>query len=812
MTSKLEKIKLKVQAASGNAEALYLLGCDYLYLEQNLELAHRYLQKASSKGFSHATELMKFAFVDDGNGVQLSEDLKPVYEITCKMYQAADKGDPAALHMKNMAKLSDDTDDYMFNRGVSQMQQAADQDYAPALHALGVVYLKGNRIKGKKEEGIKMIVKAAQQEYFPAVKSFANLSPEEAYPLVLNITKKKDAEAEAFSLLSSYYQQGIVVEKNENEAIRLLKIAFEKGDVDAAFILGVTFEHGLMGQKVDIDKAISYYELGVSKDDTNCMNNLGAIYEKLDKIQNGKELAFKLYMKAAELGDAGAYNNIGSCFKRGIGVEVDAQKALDNYLMALEKGDVYRAYWNIYLYYMDDVCVTRDYNKAVEWLIKGDKDGVLQCTYQLSKHYRYGDGVERDLSKMFFYLKKAADAGFEVAFKELADCYRYGIETEINSELAFELYKKASNKDVEALNNLAQCYSNGIGTERNLVKAFELYKIGAESGHAQSQYDLGICYRQGEGTAQDFAKAIEWYEKAIEQGHGGAMCNLGILYDNGIGVEKDSAKAFKYYTMSAESGNKQGQFCLADMYFRGRGVEQNYLEAVKWFKFAAEQGEPDSTFHLAICYNEGLGVEKDPKRAMDLLCKAADMGWQPAIDVIKNNNIDHVKTETNNETDSLNKSFPKVISSKSPREVLFDETGRHYPLVGGWGYDVKDSVYIQIDNKSEGVDFEYWFINYRANKELNGIKDTNNRFAAIQCLNVKQSLRKKDGCQYDVLNYIVKALPIESANEFDAEWKEHNGYKDDPNGLEDFHNRVEEKAVGYKTECWFNISSFFGKR
>lgn len=812
MTNKLKKIKLKAQAALGNAEALYLLGCEYLYIEQNLDLAHRYLLKASNKGFSHATELLKYAFADDGNSVQLSECAKDVYEFACKICQAAEKGDPAALHLKNMDKLSDDTDDYMFNRGVSQMKQAADQDYAPAIHALGVVYLKGNRIKGKREEGLKMIEKAAHHEYFPAVRTFANLSPEEAYPLVLNITKKKDAEAEAFSLLSSYYQQGIVVEKDENEAIRLLKIAFEKGDADAAFNLGVTFEHGLMGQKVDIDKAISYYEFGVSKDDTNCMNNLGYIYEKSNKVQDGKERAFRLYMKSAELGDAGAYNNIGTCFKRGIGVEVDAQKAFDNYVTALEKGDGNRAYLNIYLYYMDGVCVPRDYNKAVEWLIKGDRDGVLQCTYQLSKHFRNGDGVERDLSKMFLYLKKAADAGFEDAFKELADCYRYGIETEVNYELAFELYKKASNRDIEALNNLAQCYYYGIGTEQNIVKAFDLYKIGAEIGHAQSQYDLGICYRQGEGTAQDFIKAIEWYEKAIAQGHGGAMCNLGILYDNGIGVEKDSAKAFKYYTMSAESGDKQGQFCLADMYYNGRGVEQNYSEAVKWFQLAAKQGEPDSIFHLAVCYNEGFGVEKDPKRAMELLCKAADMGWQPAIDVIKNNNIDYPIKGGSNGMDSSNSSLPKVISSKSPREVLLDETGKQYPLVGGWGYDINDSVDIQIDIESEGVNFEYWFINFRANKELNGIMGTNIRFGAIQCLNVKQSLRTIKGCQYDVLNYIVKALPIEFANEFDVEWKEHNGYKDDPKGLEDFHNRVEEKAVGYQTECWFNISNFLGKR
>ena len=813
MSSIFEIIKLKAQAALGNAEALYLLGCNYLYgtgIEPDLNLAHQYLLKASNKGFTHAKELLTYAFANNGESSQLSDELKGIYKEVCGLCQAAEKGDPAALHLKNMGKLSDDTDDYMFNRGVTQMKQAADKNYAPALFSLGMVYIKGNRIKGKREEGFKMILNAAEQDFVPAVRAYANFFPEKTYPIVLRIAKKEDANPEIYGLLSQYYFEGIVVEKDSKQGIAYLKKAVEKGDKDAAFNLGVIYEHGQHGENKDINQAVAYYEIGADKDDANCMNNLGYILEHSEEYPQDYKRAFELYKRSAELGNSGGYNNLGTCYKRGIGTTADAAKALECYEQAIATGDKAHAYWNLYLYYMDGVSLPRDFKKAVEWLQKGDDDGVLQCTYQLTKHIKNGDGINFDITKYFFYLKKAADGGFEEAYNELADCYRYGYGTEPDGKLAFEFYEKASHTDIEALNNLAQCYNYGIGTDRDLQKAFNLYKIGAEHGHAQSQYDLGICYRQGEGTEQNFEKAIEWYLKAIEQGHGGAMCNIGILYDNGIGVDVDLDKARKYYTMSAEAGEKQGQFCLADMYYQGRGVDKNYEEAVKWFKAAAEQGEPDSMFHLAICYSEGYGVEKDSNLAKEYLFKAADKGWQPAIDAIHDNNLDGQNVDIS-DIEISNNGVPRIKSDKTPVEVILTESGKQYPVAGGWGYTASSSVEILLNNTSEGVDFEHWFIKFRAHKELNGLGNTPQRYGAIDCLNVNQALKNVKGKPYDVLSYIVTALPVSEMSVFDKEWKRNEGFKDDPEGLKNFQERVEEKAVGYQTECWFDISNFFGK-
>lgn len=44
-------------------------------------------------------------------------------------------------------------------------------------------------------------------------------------------------------------------------------------------------------------------------------------------------------------------------------------------------------------------------------------------------------------------------------------------------------------------------------------------------------------------------------------------------------------------------------------------------------------------FHIAICYAEGLGVDRDIHQAIKLFYAAADLGWQPAIEVINQNRL-----------------------------------------------------------------------------------------------------------------------------------------------------------------------------
>jgi TPR repeat protein len=642
MTTKFDIIKLKSQVAIGNVEAMYTLATNYLYgigVDVDLIQAHSYLERAVGKGFKPAEEMLETVFADKGKSTELTPEFKgDMFEFFKTMCQDADKGDPGALHLKSMTRLSDDIDDFRFKRAIKDQELACKQEYAPALFSLGIVYRRGNRIKGKQEEGLSMIMRAAEKEYIPALRYMMGEWPEKVYQTIKSMAEKEDADGEVYYMLSQYYAQGRVVDKNAQEAIKLLEKAAAKKVPDACYDLGITYEFGRLGVNKDINKAVDYFEQGVALDDADCMVNLGCILETSDDYPNDKKRAFDLYYKAAEKGKSYAYNNLGTCYKRGIGTEVDKDKALESYTQAADMGCM-EAYWNLYMYYMDEVCVQRDFKTAVDWLKKGDEAGNLQCTYQITKHIENGDGIERNAARYFFYLNKAATGGFSEAYLHLANCYRAGIGIHENGQMAFEWYEKAAEVSVEGITALAQCYTYAIGTKQDYDKAVELYKKAAELGDAQAQCDLGICYRSGEGVEKDPKKAIEWYLKAAEQGHGGALNNLGIMYQHGIGVESDIDKAAMYYLKAAEAGNADGQFCIGLFYANGAGVAQDYGEAVKWYRAAAEQGEPDSMYHLALLYNDGLGVEKNPNLVAFYLYEAADRGFQPAIDAINKNRI-----------------------------------------------------------------------------------------------------------------------------------------------------------------------------
>ena len=87
------------------------------------------------------------------------------------------------------------------------------------------------------------------------------------------------------------------------------------------------------------NKADSYRERAY-EGDTKAMNNLGVCYERGIGVKLCLDLAFKWYMKAAELGDVYGCFNVGECYYHGKGVEQDEAKAFEWYMKAADKGDM----------------------------------------------------------------------------------------------------------------------------------------------------------------------------------------------------------------------------------------------------------------------------------------------------------------------------------------------------------------------------------------------------------------------------------------------------------------------------------------
>ena len=71
-------------------------------------------------------------------------------------------------------------------------------------------------------------------------------------------------------------------------------------------------------------------------------------------------------------------------------------------------------------------------------------------------------------------------------------------------------------------------------------------------------------------------------------------------------------------------------------FFQGdNGTPVNNEEAFNCWKKAAEMGHANAQHSLALCYLTGKGVAKDDVEAVKWFRKAAQQGYEPAIDALK---------------------------------------------------------------------------------------------------------------------------------------------------------------------------------
>ena len=155
-------------------------------------------------------------------------------------------------------------------------------------------------------------------------------------------------------------------------------------------------------------------------------------------------------------------------------------------------------------------------------------------------------------------------------------------------------------------------------------------RIGADQGHAESQYVLGIFYHNGIDVPQNHAEAARLFRLAAEQGHAEAQTMLGVLYYRGKGVPEDKREAARWLRLAAEQGDADAQTRLGVLYILGEGVPEDRREAVRWLRLAAEQGDAEAQARLGGAYALGKGVAQDYREAYIWLSIAVGSGEENA--------------------------------------------------------------------------------------------------------------------------------------------------------------------------------------
>lgn len=180
----------------------------------------------------------------------------------------------------------------------------------------------------------------------------------------------------------------------------------------------------------------------------------------------------------------------------------------------------------------------------------------------------------------------------------------------------------------------AKKYLMGIGIPKDERRAFDLYSKLAEAGSAKAMNALGKIYAKGVGVTRDKNQAIQWFLQAAKNGIVEGWYNIGLVYKEDI-EKPDFVNAYAYFDTAAKHGDEQSIYALAYMHYKGLGCQQDYAKAAVLFKKGATAGRANSMYFYGLCLRNGYGVTLDEKSATYWLEKAANKGYQMAINELR---------------------------------------------------------------------------------------------------------------------------------------------------------------------------------
>lgn len=245
-----------------------------------------------------------------------------------------------------------------------------------------------------------------------------------------------DADA-AYEEGMRYLNTGDV--KDYAAGMALIVKAASAGSAKAMVEVGQFYSAGLgkiitpeMNEADAPDIALSWYvkgaEAGEAKLAGSALSSAAFTYflgSEDGSVQENDAAALAYFQKAAEYGDTDAINMMVSFYTYGFGVPQDPDKALELSSSLADRGNkdaLYTIEDNAYAYYAgtkDGIDI--NFATSFKYYEKLTEYGNERAMYNVGLLYEFGLGVSRDHEKAVEWLTKALDAGYEPAAAKLEE-------------------------------------------------------------------------------------------------------------------------------------------------------------------------------------------------------------------------------------------------------------------------------------------------------------------------------------------------------------------------------------------------------
>jgi hypothetical protein len=444
-----------------------------------------------------------------------------------------------------------------------------------------------------------------------------------------------DIKGDGAYYMARLYYDGRGVEESNEKAYKLFLEALDSGITEANYFLGILNYLGENENPVvkrDADTAIKY--LSAAPEHMADLANEGMGY--ICWNEGRREDAIKYYEKAKELGSESAASFLSKINQ----TPEDKRKAFLNYLLNADIDELLKQYENGVkeaafpigcAYCHGEKGAETDYTKALMWfnkVIEEGTHGVDNAYFELAFMYLEGEGVAKNTTKAIEYFELAANNGFAYAATMLGETYRRGEHVPVDMEKSVFWYKKAAEAGDKFANQaLFELYLQGkVDNKPNPEKAIECLRgvLAKEPNNAVANINMAKFYQKGlsdngkEVVRQDVRQAIAHYKIAAENGKIEAYDELGHIYCSLDSPFYDYKAAIECFEKAAQKGYVWSYANLAMAHlcndFRNEALynPQRGIQAAKEFleKGDGSRGLKETVMELMMCYYDGT-VGKD---------------------------------------------------------------------------------------------------------------------------------------------------------------------------------------------------------
>jgi|GEM_PF-2897858 len=456
--------ELTEDATQGDVIAQFNLGSRYYRgagVPQDYAQAAHWLQLAAAQGHDEAGELLLMALA-------LNKD----YVAAAQCYQKAHHTDTVPDTGVMLYELAR-TLSYRDPRCVSLLTQATDHGNIQAMQDLTCLYAE---VDGLERDEAKAVDFCSQYLRSSGMPCQGIAIADVYYHIATDITS---------DVISGY------------KRLEYLKASVELGHADAQMVLGKFYYN-----REDYAEALGLFEQGMQHGNVEAMHYLGTMYGGGYGVEQDWAKCIDLVGQAARAGNAAAQCYLGCCYAQGLGVPHDRDKAIEWLVKSANQGIGEATQQLLDLYQVG--IGKRTVNQFRELAEAGD--GKAQRIMGLC--YYHGDGVKRDYDQAIEWLMKAAD------------CYDDGIKSVARIDLA-RVYVRQ--QDFDSARAWLQCEGVDNATLMRYIAGkiypdkdyLDLLQAAAREGNSDAQHDLACLYAIGKDVKRDDKKAVALYRQSL---------------------------------------------------------------------------------------------------------------------------------------------------------------------------------------------------------------------------------------------------------------------------------------------------------